>query len=54
MKGSKRFVVGLLLVWGTVGSMDQATDIEVFCLSIVALLGLWSMYSGARALQQYQ
>lgn len=51
MKGSIRFVLGLLLVWGTVGAMDQATDIEVFCLAIVTLLGLWSMYSGVQALK---
>ena len=51
MRGSIRFIVGLLLVWLTVGAMDQATDIEVFCLSIVTIIGLFSMWSGARALK---
>jgi hypothetical protein len=51
MKGSIRFALGLLLVWGTAGSMDSATDSQLIPLTLLAAAGLYSMYSGARALQ---
>jgi hypothetical protein len=54
MKGSIRFIIGLLVTWIAAGSMDTASDLQLLALVAVAALGLYTMYSGARALQQYQ
>jgi hypothetical protein len=51
MKGSIRFVLGLLVVWIAVGSIDYASNDQLVVLALVALAGLWSMYSGAQALK---
>lgn len=51
MQGSIRFILGLLIVWMAAGSMDGATDSQLIALVAVAVLGLVSMYSGARALK---
>ena len=54
MKGSIRFVVGLLLVFGSVGGMDNATDAQLPALLAVASLGLFSMYSATKAMRSYE
>lgn len=53
MPGSIRFIVGMLVVWGSVGAMDHATDIQLAALAVLAVAGLYSMYSGARAMKSY-
>lgn len=53
MQGSIRFILGLLLAWGAVGSLDSANNTQLIIAVLVAIVGLYSMYSGARALQQY-
>lgn len=40
MRGSIRFVVGLLLVMGAVGGMDNATDAQLIPLTVIAFIGL--------------
>jgi hypothetical protein len=40
MRGSIRFVVGLLLVMGAVGGMDNATDADLIPLTVIAFIGL--------------
>jgi hypothetical protein len=53
MPGSIRFIAGMLVVWGTVGAMDSATDTQLAALAVLAVAGLYSMYSGARAMKSY-
>jgi hypothetical protein len=53
MKGSIRFVLGLLITWIAAGSIDNASNDQLVVLALVAMLGLLTMYSGARALKQY-
>jgi len=43
-----RVIVGLLIVFGAVGGMDNATDSELLPLLALAVLGLTSMYYGVR------
>lgn len=49
MKGSIRLIVGLLLVMGAAGGIDNATDAQLLPLLGLAALGLFSMISGIRA-----
>lgn len=49
MKGSIRIIVGLLLVMGAAGGIDNATDAQLLPLLGLAALGLFSMISGIRA-----
>jgi hypothetical protein len=53
MPGSIRFIAGMLVVWGSVGAMDYASDLQLAALAVVAAAGLYSMYSGARAMKSY-
>jgi hypothetical protein len=53
MKGSIRFVLGLLITWGAASSMDAASNTQLALLVVIAAAGLYIMYSGARALQEY-
>lgn len=50
MKGSIRVFVGLLLVMGSVGGIDNATDGQLLPLIGIAAIGLFTMYSGAKAI----
>ena len=43
-----RVIVGLLIVFGAVGGMDNATDSELLPLLALAVVGLASMYYGTR------
>ena len=43
-----RMIVGLLIVFGAVGGMDNATDSELLPLLALAVVGLISMYYGVR------
>ena len=51
MKGSIRFVVGFLLVFGAVGGMDNGTDAQLPIQIAIAAVGLFSMYSATKAIQ---
>lgn len=51
MKGSIRFIVGLVLTLGAVGGMETGTDSELPIQLAIAVAGLLTMYSGARALK---
>jgi hypothetical protein len=52
MKGSIRVFIGFLLVFGAVGGMDTGTDAELPVQLAVAVVGLLSMYSGAKAMER--
>jgi len=47
-----RFIVGLLVVFGAVGGMDNATDGELLPLLGLAIAGLILMYFGSEKLKQ--
>lgn len=51
MKGSIRFFVGFLMVFGAVGGMEMGTDAQLPIQLAVAAVGLLAMYSGTRALK---
>lgn len=52
MKGSIRLVVGFLLVFGAVGGMETGTDAQLPLQLVVAVVGLFSMYSGTKAMER--
>lgn len=52
MKGTIRFVVGFLMVFGAVGGMETGTDAQLPMQLGLALVGLLVMASGAGALKQ--
>jgi hypothetical protein len=50
MKGSIRIVMGLLIVFGSVGGIDTVSSFTgLVTLVIIALLGLGLMHWGVRA-----
>lgn len=49
MKGSIRILLGMLLVMGAVGGIDNATDAQLLPLVAIAALGLYSMHRGVKA-----
>ena len=51
MKGSIRFIVGLVLTLGAVGGMENGTDAQLPLQLAIAVVGLLSMYSVTRALK---
>jgi uncharacterized membrane protein len=52
MRGSIRTFVGLLVVFGSVGGMDNATDAQLPVVLLFAVAGLALMYSGVRAMNR--
>ena len=50
MKGSIRFFGGLLIVLGTVGTMDYDPNADLFASFLIGAMGLVLMNSGAKAL----
>jgi hypothetical protein len=52
MSGSIRLIVGLLITYGAVGTMDYDPNADVLIQSALAAFGLAIMYSGARAVNR--
>lgn len=52
MRGSIRAIVGLLVVFGAAGGIDNATNEQLLTLILVAAAGLGLMASGTAAMQQ--
>jgi hypothetical protein len=50
MKGSIRTLIGLIIVIGAAGGLDNATDAQLIPLVAIAGLGLYAMYSGVKAM----
>jgi hypothetical protein len=50
MRGSIRAFVGLFIVFGAVGGMDNAADGDLLLSATFAVVGLLLMYSGVRAM----
>ena len=53
MRGFIRIFVGLIVVMGAAGGIDNATDGQLWQLVAIAMLGLASMYSGVVASKQF-
>lgn len=51
MKGSIRFIGGLLVVMGAVGGIEFATDAQLIPLVATAMAGLLVMNSGTKAMK---
>lgn len=51
MKGTIRTLLGLLVVIGSAGGLDTATDAQLPVVIVVAAIGLAIMYSGVRAMK---
>jgi hypothetical protein len=51
MRGSIRFVVGLLVTFGAVGGMESP-EASLLLGTAIAAIGLGIMYSGARAMKE--
>ena len=47
-----RFILGFLIVFGSVGGMDNATDGELLPLLGLAVVGLALMYFGTEKMKQ--
>jgi len=52
MKGSIRTFIGLLVVFGSVGSLDYDPSSSVLLAASTAVVGLLLMYSGVRAMNR--
>ena len=52
MRGSIRTFVGLFIVFGAVGGMDNATDGDLLLGTVLAVVGLFIMYSGVTAMNR--
>lgn len=52
MKGSIRFILGLLIAFGAVGTLDVNPDASLRMQATVAIAGLLLMYSGLLANQR--
>ena len=53
MKGTIRMIVGFLVVFGAVGGIDNATDVQLLPLVLLSIAGLGMMYSGVNASKVY-
>lgn len=51
MKGSIRFLVGFLVVFGAVGTLDFDPSANVLVQTGIAIVGIVIMYSGVRAMK---
>lgn len=51
MRGSIRTFLGLMVVLGSGGGIDNATDAQLPVVLLVAVAGLLLMYSGVRAMK---
>lgn len=52
MKGSIRFFLGFLVVFGAVGTLDVDPTASVLVQTAIGALGLAIMYSGAKAMKK--
>jgi hypothetical protein len=53
MKGSIRFFLGLFIVFGAVGGIDNSvTDGELAVTTLLAVFGCFLMYSGTNAMKE--
>jgi hypothetical protein len=51
MRGTIRSLLGLFVVFGAAGGLDNATDAQLVMLLPIVAVGLALMYSGVRAMK---
>ena len=47
-----RAILGFLIVFGSVGGMDNATDAQLLPLMLTAIIGLTCMYYGVQKMNR--
>ncbi len=52
MRGTIRIFVGLLVVFGAVGGLDNASDSDLLLLAGIASAGMLLMFSGVKAMKE--
>ena len=52
MRGTIRALIGFLLVFGSAGGIDNATDSELLLLAGIAAMGMMLMFSGVKAMKE--
>ena len=52
MRGSIRMFVGFMLVFGSVGGMDNSTDWDLWLLLGTAIIGMVLMFAGVKAMKE--
>ena len=52
MKGSIRTIAGLFITFGAAGGLDNATDMQLIPLVVIAIGGLMLMASGVSAMKK--
>lgn len=50
MRGTIRVLLGLLVLFGVAGGLDNASDAELFLLVAMSVVGALLMFSGVRAM----
>jgi len=50
MRGSIRTIVGLFVLFGVAGGLDNATDAQLLPLVVIGAFGAFLMYSGVTAM----
>lgn len=51
MRGSIRMLVGFLIVFGAVGTLDLNPDADLFVQTVIAICGLAVMFTGVNAMK---
>jgi hypothetical protein len=51
MRGSIRFLVGFLIVFGAVGTVDVNPDADLLVQTVIAICGLAVMLTGVNAMK---
>lgn len=51
MRGSIRFLVGFLIVFGAVGTLDVNPDADLLVQTLIAVCGLAIMFTGVNAMK---
>ncbi len=54
MKGSIRILVGFMIAFGAVGTLEVNPEASLLVQSLLALAGLAIAYSGVRAMKEAQ
>lgn len=47
-----RFVLGLIILFGAAGGVDNASDVELIYILAIAAVGMTLMYFGSKNLEQ--
>jgi hypothetical protein len=51
MKGTIRIILGMVILFGVAGGLDNATDAQLLPLVLLGAFGAFTMYSGTNAMK---